>query len=305
MEDLFYPSADGRHTVHACIWRPDGAVKGVLQIIHGMEEYAARYAPFAEEAARRGFLVCAEDHLGYGGTAEDGEYGHLPQGGEEIVLSDIAALTDRAAELAPGVPLFIMGHSMGSFFCREYIARAGKRFSAAVIMGTGFKGKCTLSAALLLTKLIARTKGSAYKSPLIKKLAFGAYNKKFRPVLTGYEWLSADTDSVDRYVADGLCGFGFTCGGYLALFNIMKKSCSGRAFRGVSKELPLRIMSGAADPVGDRGRGVKKVYRKYLRAGQREVKLSLYGGARHEILNDGCFPAVCEEIFAFLEALCG
>ena len=144
MEELFYPSADGVHTVHAVYWLPQGKPRAVLQIIHGMEEYAARYAPFALKAAELGFFVCAEDHLGHGGTAKKEERGHFPRHGEEVILKDIRSLTLRAQEAVPGVPVFVLGHSMGSFFCREYIARFGGDLAGAVIMGTGFKDGFTL-----------------------------------------------------------------------------------------------------------------------------------------------------------------
>ena len=299
MEEIFYPSADGSHKVHACIWRPRGEVVAVLQIIHGMEEYAARYAPFAEQAAARGILVCAEDHLGHGKTA-NGDLGHFPGGGEEIVLKDIARLTARAKVLAPDVPYFVMGHSMGSFFCREYIARSGNEFAGAVIMGTGYKDKATLFFARVLTRLIGASRGWEHKSKLISKLAFGAYNKRFSPSVTGYEWLSANAQNVDSYVADGLCGFGFTCGGFMGLFNIIGKACSSRAFSDVKKDLPLLFVAGRDDPVGDYGRGVEKVYKKYIKAGVKDASLRLYEGARHEILNEDCRDCVSEDIFGFI-----
>ena len=213
MEEIFYPSSDGKHTVHAAIWRPEGEVKAILQIIHGMEEYCTRYAPFAEEAARRGILVCAEDHLGHGKTADgEGDLGHFPEGGAELVLKDIRTLTLKAKDMAPNVPFFIMGHSMGSFFCRAYIARWSQDIAGEIVMGTGFKDPVTLFFARLITKIISKAKGSGYKSKFIAKLAFGTYNKKFRPANTGYEWLSAEEGNVRSYVSDGLCGFGFTCG---------------------------------------------------------------------------------------------
>ena len=297
MENIFYPSADGVHTVHAAIWRPQGAPRAILQIIHGMEEYAARYAPFAERAAKEGILVCAEDHLGHGLTA-GGDLGHFPERGEEFVLSDISALTSRARETAPGVPFFVMGHSMGSFFCREYIARAGG-FAGAVIMGTGYKDGVTLFFARALTALVGRLKGRAHKSKLISSLAFGSYNKKFEG-RTPYDWLSAEPANVDGYIADPMCGFGFTCGGYAGLFAIIKKACSARAFGGADKDMPLLIVSGGEDPVGDYGKGAEKVYKKYRKAGVKDVSLKLYAGARHEILNDFCAEAAAGDVLSFI-----
>lgn len=298
MEEIYYPSADGVHTVRAAIWRPQGEIVAIVQIIHGMEEYCLRYAPFAEKAAALGILVCAEDHLGHGKTA-DGDLGHFPKGGEEFVLKDIAELTTRAKAVASGVPYFIMGHSMGSFFCREYIARRGSEFAGAIIMGTGYTGAGTLFFARLLTGLIAKLKGWHHKSGFIKKLAFGSYNNRFKPAKTGYEWLSESSDNVDAYVADGLCGFGFTCGGYMGLFNIIKKACSKQAFARVDKELPILIVSGRDDPVGGYGEGVVKVYKKYKKAGVQSISYTLYAG-RHEILNEACSNFVCTDIFNFI-----
>ncbi len=298
MEEIYYPSSDGSHTVHAVIWRPQGDVCAILQIIHGMEEYCMRYAPFAEEAAKRGILVCAEDHLGHGGTA-CGDWGHFPENGQEYVLKDIAELTSRAKAIAPGVPYFVMGHSMGSFFCREYIARHSG-FSGAIIMGTGFKDPVTLFFARLITAITGGTRGWEHKSRFISELAFGSYNKKFRPVCTGYEWLSKNAENVDAYVADEKCGFGFTCGGFMGLFNIIKMACSKSAFARVDKSLPLFIVAGEDDPVGDYGRGVKKTYEKYVKAGVKDVRLKLYSGARHEILNDDCREAAVRDALSFV-----
>lgn len=298
MEDITYPSADGVHTVHACIWRPQGEPVGVLQIIHGMEEYAARYAPFAGLASERGYLVCAEDHLGHGLTA-DGALGEVPERAEEFVLRDIASLAAIARDMAPGAPYFVLGHSMGSFFCRAYISTAAG-IDGAVIMGTGYKGGATLAMGGMLAGLICAFKGRDYKSPLLKKLAFGSYNRRFAPAKTGYEWLSADEGNVAAYVADPMCGFGFSAGGYKMLFAIMALACKRRTFWLPDRDMPLFIVSGREDPVGDYGRGVNRVCSLYKRAGARRVQLKLYEGARHEILNDVCAEETADDIFAFL-----
>ena len=301
MEDFFYPSADGNHTVHAVIWRPEGEVRAILQIIHGMEEHASRYAPLAESLAKLGVLVCGEDHLGHGGTAKEGERGHFPKGGDEIVLKDIRSLTLRAMEAAPGVPVFIMGHSMGSFFCRVYISRFGADLAGAIVMGTGYKGGLTLGFARMLTAFLGAVRGTKSKSKLITKLAFGAYNKRFAPARTGFEWLSSDEAAVQKYCADELCGFGFTFGGFAGLFSIMGKACASSAFKGTPKDLPVLIVSGSEDPVGDYGKGVRKTYKKYLAAGLKNVQLRLYEGARHEILNDACGGQVIADITGFIQ----
>ena len=303
MEEIYYPSSDKVHTVHACIWRPEGEILGVLQIIHGMEEYAARYDRFAQRAAKSGFLVCAEDHLGHGLTAGK-NLGEIPKGGEEFILQDISALAQIARGMAQGKPYFVLGHSMGSFFCRAYIAcTAG--IDGAIIMGTGYKGGALLALGGALARLISAVKSASYKSPLLRKLAFGAYNRRFAPAATGYEWLSAEEENVKNYVADSMCGFGFTCSGYAMLFSIMAQACKGRTFLLPQRDMPVFIVSGKDDPVGDYGRGVEKVCALYKKSGASRVSIKLYGGARHEILNDVCAQEATDDILAFLADVAG
>ena len=159
-------------------------------------------------AAERGVLVCAEDHLGHGGTA-DGDFGHFPKDGEELVLKDIAELTSRVRAIAPGVPCFVMGHSMGSFFCRKYISLYGGELAGAVIMGTGFQPSVATGFGRLAATLVAAFKGWKHRSPFIDKLAFGAYNAK-TDRRTPYDWLSAEKKNVDDYIPDELGGATFT-----------------------------------------------------------------------------------------------
>ena len=157
MQDIYFPSADGETTIHACIWKPEGAVRGVVQIIHGMAEYAERYAPFAEYLNAHGFLVCADDHRGNGKSVKSAdELGWFNrQRSADIVIADIRTLNLEVKKQAEGLPYFILGHSMGSFFCRKYISLYGDEFDGAVIMGSGFKSRMTLNSALFLVKLNA------------------------------------------------------------------------------------------------------------------------------------------------------
>lgn len=303
MQDLFYPSADGRTTIHACIWRPQGQVKGVFQIIHGMAEYAARYAPFAEFLTENGFAVAAEDHLGHGQSVVGQEdYGYFTEGnGADTVLADIRALTVKVKELFPDKPYFIMGHSMGSFFCRKYIALYGGDLSGAVIMGTGWQPKIILNLALTLTRQTAAREGWHYISKQIDGMAFGNYNKRFKPSRTQFDWLSENPENVDAYIADELCGIPFTCSGFYGLFNIIKDVCNKEAVSKVPKNLPVFFVAGSDDPVGDYGEGVKKAYNMFVKAGVEDVSLTLYNGGRHEILNDNCAPQVMQDILEFIQ----
>lgn len=303
MENIFYPSKDGTNTVHACIWRPEGQARGVFQIIHGMCEYIERYAPFAEFLTAQGFIVCGEDHLGHGQTAKTPEdLGYFCDSRDfKTTIADIRELQLIVQEEAKGLPYFIMGHSMGSFFCRNYISLFGGDFAGAIIMGTGFKSKLTLNTALNVVGLNAAFKGWRNRSKTIENLAFGSYNKKFKPARTAKDWLSVNTENVDKYIADPLCYFDFTNNGYKILFSVIKAACKNKTIKAVPKDLPVLFVAGGDDPVGDYGKGVEKAYKKFKKAGIKDVNIKLYPGYRHEILNDNCREEVEGDILAFVE----
>ena len=307
MNEIFYPSHDGKSTVHACIWRPDGEIKGVVQIIHGMCEYAERYSPFAGFLNSYGYLVCAEDHLGHGKSAADENgLGYFnDQRSAKIVLDDIRALHLAVKKQVEGKPYFVLGHSMGSFFCRKYISLYGSELDGAVVMGTGFKGSFTLNFALALVRLNSLFTGWRHRSKLLLKLAIESYNKKFKPTDSKNAWLSVDADNIRAYEADPLCGFPFTNNGYNILFSILKDACSHKTIEAVPKDLPVFFVSGSDDPVGDFGKGVLKLKKKFDEAEINDVSIKLYEGARHEILNDFCKEEVKSDILEFIERHAG
>lgn len=303
MQDIFYPSKDGKNTIHAVIWQPECEPKGVVQIIHGMCEYAARYAPFAKFLNLNGYIVVAEDHLGHGKSVKDEkDLGYFNDAHDySVVVEDIHELKLTVQKTTGDLPWFVLGHSMGSFFCRKYISLYGAEFKAAVIMGSGFKSKATLNTALFAVKLNALFCGWRNRSKLIKKLAFGSYNKKFKPAKTENDWLSQDPANVTAYEADPLCGFSFTNNGYYVLFSIIKQACSKKVIDSVPKNLPVFFVAGDKDPVGDYGKGVKKAYEKFKKAGVESVSIALYEEGRHEILNDFCKEQVQSDVVDFYD----
>ena len=305
MQDIYYPSKDGKNTVHACLWLPQGKAKAVVQLIHGMCEYAERYAPFAQFLNEHGYIVCADDHLGHGKTAKtEADLGYFnDQRDYNIVVEDIHELKLTVQKQTGELPWLVLGHSMGSFFCRKYISVYGDEFVGAVIMGTGFKSSITLNTALSAVKASARSHGWRYRSNTIKKLAFGSYNKKFRPARTGNDWLSKNPQNVDAYENDPLCGFDFTNNGYFILFSIIKQACSKPVINAVPKNLPVYFVAGALDPVGDYGKGVIRAVNKFHKAGVKSVSLTLYEDSRHEILNDDCKQQVQKDLRAFFEGI--
>lgn len=301
MQEIYYPSCDGKTNIHACIWQAEGETLVVLQIIHGMAEYAERYAPLAEALTKIGVTVCAEDHLGHGkSVTEDDDLGYFAdEHGFEPVLRDIRSFTEIMRNKYSGAPYFVMGHSMGSFFCRNYIARYGKELRGAIIMGSGYMSGAVTFLAKTLTEIVAFFKGWRHRSGFINKLAFGSYNKKFEG-RTEYDWLSADKANVDGYIADELCGVPFTCNAFYGLFLVISAACKTKTVRAVPDKLPILILSGEDDPVGGYGKGVEKLYDKFISAGK-NADMVLYRGCRHEITNDICAPQVFEDIAKFLQ----
>lgn len=301
MQDIYYTSKDGKTNIHACIWQCGGEPKAVLQIIHGMAEYAARYAPLAEFLNKHGIVVCAEDHLGHGkSVCSEDDLGYFAaKNGWQTVLSDIRGLTEIVRPKYEGVPYFVMGHSMGSFFCRKYISLYGGELAGAIVMGTGFKSAFTTGGAKFITGLVALFKGWRYRSKFIDNSAFGSYNKRFEK-RTPFDWLSANPENVDNYIADPLCGVPFTCNAFYGLFSIISQACKSSTIKAVPEKLPVFVVAGADDPVGDYGKGVEKFTDKLLKYGK-NASLTLYRGCRHEIVNDICAPQLFEDLAGFIE----
>ena len=174
--EFTFDSGDGRTKIHAVEWRPEkGEICGVLQIFHGMVEFIERYEETAEYLTERGFVVVGNDHLGHGRSiVSKEEYGFFCENdGNAVVLGDLRRLHEKAKKKWPKVPYFILGHSMGSFFCRVVLARSRRPFAGAVIMGTGYKTKAVLTAAAALTGCTGIIRGWKHKSPVLQRLVFG------------------------------------------------------------------------------------------------------------------------------------
>lgn len=201
-KEFTFPSADGRTAIHAVEWHPTGEPAGILQIAHGVAEYALRYEPFARFLNAHGFLVVANDHLGHGESVAEGAprlyFGE--KGSWQHVVDDMYTLRCRTGEAYPELPYFIMGHSMGSFLTRTYLIRYPGTVKGAILMGTGQNPDAMLVGGKALASVLARKVGRENASDVVEKLAFGAYNKAFAPNRTGYDWLSVSEENVDAYI---------------------------------------------------------------------------------------------------------
>lgn len=301
--EFTFPSADGVHSVHALLWEPEGMPKAVVQLVHGISEYIGRYAPFAEYLNTHGYAVVGHDHLGHGQTAGDrGELGRLPQReGWTLMNRDVHTLRRWAGERFPGLPCFLLGHSMGSFQARTYLIDYPGSVDGCVLSGTGQESAMLVAAGKGICALLRKLKGPDHVSGLVYNLSLGAYNNSFRPNRTPADWISRDEGVVDDYMADPLCRVTPTVGMFHAMMTGLTYIGKVDNVKRMDKGTPIALFSGDADPVGGMGKGVEKVYRLLKAGGCADVTMKLYPGARHEILNETNRMEVWEDIRAWLD----
>ena len=274
---MIFKSFDGKE-IYVHEWLNVQNPKGVVQIVHGMTEHAARYAPFAAYLNEHGYLVVADDHRGHGKTDPD-SLGFCPGDMFADTVKDEAALTDHYKSLYPGLKYFLFGFSYGSFLAQSYIGKYGDKLDGAVIGGSNHKKDFEV----YLGSVVAHLKGAKKPAKLIEKLSFGAYAKKF----ADRQWLSADADNNGTYAQDPFCGF--TCSNrfYRDFFKGLKSLYTKKYIAGLKKDLPVLLVSGKDDPVGNMGKGVKKLHKFYTeKAGMKNVELVLFENSRHEFLNE-------------------
>ncbi|MCQ2428212.1 MAG: alpha/beta hydrolase [Clostridia bacterium] len=299
-----FKSADGIHERPYYIWEPQGRPRAVVQLSHGMCEYVLRYAPYAEYLADRGICFAGNDHLGHGKRAEeDGSLGYIAdENGPEILVEDLHSLTCILKEKYPDVPVILLGHSMGSFVCRLYLASYAGELSGAIVMGTGGPDAPT-GLGRFVASTVAMFRGSRHRSEFMRKLAFSGYNKRCGKDEGPNAWLSVNRDNVAAYDADPLCGFLFTVGGFYDLFSVLGAVSTDEWAASVPTDLPLLLVSGAEDPVGGYGKGVAKVASTLAGAGAKRMTVKLFPGDRHEILNETDREAVYGYIDGWIDGV--
>ena len=283
-------------------WLPDKKPVAAVQIAHGMAEHAARYERFAKALTDAGFAVWANDHRGHGKTAGAlKNVGYLAdEGGWEFLIKDMKRLTDLIKKQNPGLPIFLFGHSMGSFLSRSYIARWGKELKGVVLSGTNGDPGLLAKIGTLIAIWECKRKGKKAPSPLMTKLSFGEFNKPFKPARTEFEWLSRDPVEVDKYVADPYCGGVFTARFFYDMLLGTREIYQPDVIAKVPKKLPVYIFSGEKDPVGKNGKGVRETYNAYKKAGIADVTIRLYKDGRHEMLNETNRNEVYRDVIEWL-----
>ncbi|EOH97225.1 hypothetical protein UAY_02499 [Enterococcus moraviensis ATCC BAA-383] len=284
MKHNTFLSADKNTTSHFVCWEPECEPIGTVQIIHGMAEYIERYEDFAKYLNGIGFIVIGHDHLGHGKSVMKDEPKHGYFGlGEPLtfVLEDIQYVKEWTEMNYPDLPHVMLGHSMGSFALRNYLQLYKSEISGAIFMGTG-KNAALMSLGLSLTKGLNRTAPDKPNNWL-DHMTFGSFSKQF-PEDGRFNWLSKNQENVTQYENDPLTGFTFTNNGFYTLFRLVEGANRNGWAQNIDQDLPILVISGEQDPVGDFGKGPRKVAKELDEAGIKDVSLVLFAELRHEIL---------------------
>lgn len=284
-------------------WQPQNQpTKAVLLISHGMAEHAARYDRLAQQLNARGYSVAALDQRGHGQSARGHSVGHFAdQHGWRKVTGDIELLVREGQALAPGKPVFLLGHSMGSYIVQGFLTRHRADLAGVVLTGSNAHPSALSRFGRAAATLEGRLRGADQPALAMARLSFGQFNKAFRPPRTDFDWLSRDSVEVDRYIADPLCGFSCTAKLWQDLFGGLLQIADPRELRHIPATLPVLIMGGSADPVSA-GNGLNKLQQRLQDAGLSQVSLRLYDDARHEIFNETNRDQITHELIEWLDA---
>ncbi len=295
-------SSDGVHTLRGVVYLPEGQPSGLFHVVHGMTEHMERYDRFLADMANRGYISFGYDHLGHGKTAnDDSELGYIAKKrGFELLVRDVKVYSDAVRETFGNaeLPYILMGHSMGSFVVRCAV-NGFVEPERLVVMGTGGPNPVA-GVGLALIELIKLFFGDRHVSKLVDNIAFGSYNARFGG---GTEddpspWLTNDEQVRHKYYADKYCTFKFTVSAMGDLIRLIKNSNSAKWFKEIRSDMPILLVSGEQDPVGDYGNGVREVEGR-LRQNGKNVTCKIYPDARHEILNDFTYQQTLDDILSF------
>ena len=275
----------------------------LLQLSHGMSEYKERYLPFMEFMAEHGVVCVIHDHRGHGKSVKsEQDLGFMYGAGGAGLVEDLFLVTKWAKKEYPDLPFVLMGHSMGSYMLRKYLTIHNDDLRGAIIMGTGCVPDNTTKLGINVCKFLAKIFGWHHRSKLVESLSFGGPYKKYD--LSGKtlsnSWLTKDEDIVKFYYSEPRCTFKFTLNGYLGLMEAVLYDNQLENVKKVPNKLPIFIVSGQDDPVGDNGVGVKKVYDLFKEAGSLDITYKLYENDRHEILNETDRDKVYADLLAWM-----
>ncbi len=303
----FFEKMDDGTEIAVHRWIPDGEIKGIVQISHGMTEHAMRYERLGTMLAAAGYVCNAHDHRGHGRTAQravekgTGMFGYLAEhDGFTRVTDDLHAVLGSLQRAYPGKKTVLIGHSFGSFVAQSYIERYGSCIDSCILIGTAGPRRLLIAAGKMLVSGIGMFCGDKACSRLADTVTFGTYNSRIRHPCSAHAWLNRDENMVRTYDQDPWCGFIPTISFFKDLLDGLRAIHTRQAMRSIPSELPVYLLYGGDDPVGGYGKTVRKLYRCYISNGMSRVQLKCYPGARHEILHELNKNEVFEDILDWI-----
>lgn len=302
--EFYYLSSDNKTQIHAVEWKPEKEIIGVIQIAHGVTEHILRYEQFAEFFTQKGFVVVGNDHLGHGTSiAKNSKPMYFgPKNSWNFVVQDIETCRKMTKEKYSDIPYVLLGFSLGSFLVRTYLIDYAKEpIDASIIMGTGYIPNFKIAIAKMIANNEAKKVGEENTSSVIKSLTFETYNKLFKPNRTECDWLCSNEKAIDEYLADPLRGKNYSAGLFIELLSGMQYTSNLKNIKKMNKKIPIFLLSGDKDPVGEFGKGVIKTFDILRKAGIENVDIKLYKGLRHDILHEENRNNIYADIYNWLE----
>ena len=300
IHDTFWLTANDHSQLFVNQWLPEGTLKAVILVSHGMAEHSARYARLAEQLCNQGYGVYALDQRGHGQTATHGVLGHYADDdGWCKVVGDLASLNQHIGQQHPGLPIVLLGHSMGSYIAQAYLLHHSASLHGAVLSGSNFQPVALYRAARLIARFERWRQGPTGRSALLEWLTFGSFNKAFKPNRTTFDWLSRDPDEVDKYAHDPLCGFRCTNQLWIDMLGGLQQISKASNLAQIDPGLPLLVIGGECDPVSE-GKRLTSLAEALRRAGSQCLELKIYPQARHELFNESNRDKVTADLLTWL-----
>lgn len=301
--EFYYPSSDGKTGIHAVEWSPDESPEAILQIAHGVTEYILRYEEFAEYLTNKGILVVGNDHIGHGTSiAENAKPMYFgPEGSFKYAVDDVNTLYKTTKEKYENIPYIILGFSLGSFIVRRFLIDYPDTVDGAILVGTGQIAPIKIKIAKFIAKSEAKKHGDDNPTPMIKSLSFDNYNKLFKPNRTDYDWLCLSKTSLDKYIRDKNRGKELSAGLFREMLSGMEYTGNLENIKKMNKDIPIIFLSGEMDPVGEKGKSVKKAYSDFKKVGIEDVDMKLYKDLRHDILHEDNCVEIYNDIYNFIK----
>lgn len=297
----FWLTANDRSRLYVNQWLPEGETRAIIMLSHGMAEHSGRYARLAQALCGAGYGLYALDQRGHGRTADEGTLGlYAEKDGWNKVVGDLASLNQHIGQQQPGLPIILLGHSMGSYIAQAYLLHHSASLNGAILSGSNFQPIALYRAAAVIARIERARQGLRGRSALIEFLSFGSFNKAFKPNRTAFDWLSRDPVEVDRYITDPLCGFRCTNQLWIDLLGGLQQISKASNLAQIDPGLPILVMGGECDPVSE-GKRLKSLAHALREAGCQHLQLNIYPQARHEVFNETNRDEVTADVLAWLQ----